>query len=628
MSEEGWPGAKSRQKVAPWSAAAAIFILFFACLFSPSGRALAGGRFQSSPEKIRRIGDLAAAYFDLGMLNGSFLVALDGQIIFEKGYGLANLEWDIPNSPDTVFNIASLSKQFTAAAVMMLAEEGKIGYDEPVSQYLPWLRRDLAERMTIRQLLTHTAGLPDEPICPVERMNHPLQTKDDLVAAINRMDLIFAPGTRFSYSNVGYNILALIVEAQSGMDFADFLRQKIFDRLGMSGTRWIGARCIIENRAQGYFSFLGRKEIEESELADIEMLGPGDIYSSVRDLWKWDRALANHVLLSEQATNLTFTTHKSDYGFGWELPSDFYINGVTQRLAMHTGRGPGASSIIMRFLDDGLLIVGLQNIQRSGIVNLGYGVTNILAGEPNGREPDPKPLVEDEVLRRLLSQGVDAAGAFYREAQKGGSYRMPGSGGLNRLAYQLLRSGRTAQALRVFELFQVLYPTQSIAYDGYAEALAIAGDKDSSIANYQKAIELNLNNVAALRALKTFGISDPTRLTSPLYREILDRGAEAGPKIFADLEKSGQAPGETVINAVAYNLFRNGRKSEALRLFEFNTLTFPQSWNAWDSYGEALQDTGKTELAIRSYRKSVELNPQNKTAIDKLRELEKTKDRS
>ena len=205
---------------------------------------------------------------------------------------------------------------------------------------------------------------------------------------------------------------------------------------------------------------------------------------------------------------------------------------------------------------------------------------------------------------------------------------MPGGGGLNRLAYQLLRSGRTAQALKVFELFQALYPTQSIAYDGYAEALAIAGEKDSSIAYYRKAIELNLNNIAALRALKIFGVSDLTRLTSPLYREILDRGVEAGQKFFADMEKGGQAPKETVINAVAYNLFYNGRKSEAIRLFEFNTLIFPKSWNAWDSYGEALQDSGNIELAIRSFRKSVELNPENKNAIDKIRELEKIKDRS
>jgi len=175
---------------------------------------------------------------------------------------------------------------------------------------------------------------------------------------------------------------------------------------------------------------------------------------------------------------------------------------------------------------------------------------------------------------------------------------MPGGGGLNRLAYQLMRSGRTAQALKVFELFQALYPTQSIAYDGYAEALAIAGDKDSSIAYYRKAIELDLNNIAALRALKIFGVSDPTLLTSPLYRAILDRGVEAGHKIFANLEKAGQAPKETVINTVAYNLLNNGRKSEALRLIEFNPLAFPNSWNAWDSYGEALRDSGNIELAI------------------------------
>ena len=156
--------------------------------------------------------------------------------------------------------------------------------------------------------------------------------------------------------------------------------------------------------------------------------------------------------------------------------------------------------------------------------------------------------------------------------------------------------------------------------------MALSGDKDAAITYYRKALELSFSNAAALRALKVFGVADPTRLSSPLYREIIDRGAEAGLEMYKGLEKEGRAPAERVLNAVAYNCFRNGRKSEAIRLFAFNTLAFPSSSNAWESFGEAQFDAGNKELAIRMYRKSLELNPQNKNALDKLRDLGKNKD--
>jgi CubicO group peptidase (beta-lactamase class C family) len=594
---------------------ASVLVLF------GSGHLYSGERFQATSGRVQRMDNLATAFFERGQFNGSILVALEGKTVFERGFGQANIEWNIPNTPNTVFNLASMSKQFTAMAIMLLVEHGDVDLDKPITGALSWLRADLGKRITIRQLLTHTAGLPDEPLSPLERHLYPLRTREDLRAAINRIELVFKPGARFSYSNVGYNLLALVVEARSGMDFGEFLQTRIFRPLGMTQTSLKGPHDFTKNRAQGFWVYSGAVEREEGIADDIELMGPGNVFSSVRDLLKWDQALYQNTLLSEGNTKLMFTPHKGDYGFGWRICPNFYQDSVVQRLVEHTGRAPGSATHIMRFLDDRLLVVMLGNTQRSA-EPLAIGLVNILAGEKSGPEEAPKPTYEDELLRVILSQGVEAAITQYRAAKQDGSYRMPGTGGINRLAYQLLRSGRVDQAKKLFQVFMALAPTTSIAYDGYAETLALAGDKTQSIRFYRKSLEFDLTNVSALRALKIMGVANPTRLLDPLLRTILDRGPGAGLKKYRSLPKLEQATIQAKINAVAFNLIRNGRPREAMPLFTFNTLAFPNSWNTWDSLAEARQKIENKVQALHDYRKSLVLNPGNKNAHDQIRLLE------
>lgn len=575
-------------------------------------------RFTVSTESAPKMDSLCTAYYDLGLFNGAVLVAKDGKVVFRSAYGKANFEWNIPNTPDTKFNLASISKQFTAMAIMILAEEGKVRLDEPISQYLPGFRKELAERITISQLLSHTSGLPDEPLGPAERRRAFICDKKPLVDALNELECLYPPGSKFSYSNSGYNILALIIESVSGQEFPQFLQERIFTPLKMYNTAY-RSHDVLHNRAYGYTKLRGQYYTEES-ISTILLMGAGGIYSSVNDLALWDRALAEHVLISEESTEQMFSAGLGNYGFGWELIPNYYVEGTPVRLAAHSGRGPGANTDIKRFLDDNLLIVCLSNMQEAQSGSLASLLGVILI---NGEVIKPLPTCDERLLEILFDEGVSAAKSFYRKAAGSGEYRMPGTGGLNRLAYQFLRMGLTQEALMIFRLYLDMAPHGSYAHDGYAEALFYAGLEDSSLIHYSRAIELNFDNIAARRMLKHFGVSECDQVFSPVLRKIIDEGINSSPPDYNSLLEISGATSETYINTVAYNLLRHGKVEEGGKLLEFNIHKFPGSANAWDSYAEYQLLSGDTLSAIEFYQKSLELNPENDNAKSKLEKIQK-----
>src|SRR3984893_19516327 len=213
--------------------------------------------FQASAlaqDKARKIDDLVALYHNYGQFNGAALVAENGKVIYKKGVGLANMEWNIPNEPDTKFRLGSITKQFTATLILQLVEQGKIKLDGNVSDYLPDYRKDTGAKMTIHHLLSHTSGVPNYTAAPGFEENvsrNPFKV-DDFVKKYASGDLEFEPGAKFNYSNSGYFLLGAIIEKVAGKPYAQVLQEKITDPLGMKNTGYDHYSPIISKRATGY----------------------------------------------------------------------------------------------------------------------------------------------------------------------------------------------------------------------------------------------------------------------------------------------------------------------------------------------------------------------------------------
>ncbi len=307
---------------------------------------------------------LMERYARTGAPGASVLVSRDGRVAYMKAYGLADAEGEVLATTESNFRLASLSKQFTATAIMLLVADGKLRYDEPISAQLPRLPA-FANGVTIRHLLNHTSGLPDYEDFVPDSQSAQVHDRDipELIARAPAAK--FEAGTRFGYSNTGYALLALIVERASGQPFADFLHERIFAPLGMSTTvAYVEGRSVIAHRAYGHsVGASGVRRTDQSNTSAV--LGDGGIYSSVADLGRWDRALEQHTLVSAEAQRLAWTPpvlgngHVAEYGFGWFIDRDH----GTVRLRHH-GETRGFTNSILRFPERRLTVVVLTN--RSG----------------------------------------------------------------------------------------------------------------------------------------------------------------------------------------------------------------------------------------------------------------------
>ena len=290
----------------------------------------------------------------------ALLISRHGVPIRTQGFGLASLELNVPVKAETVFQSGSIGKQFTAAAVMLLVEEGKIGLNDPLSKYFAegpgWW-----SGVTIRELLSHTAGFTDYPKDFDLRKDY---SEEELLKMVEAISPAYPPGTSWAYSNLGYVTLGILIHRVSGQYFGDFLQERVFKPLGMSATRIISEADIIPNRAAGY-------RLENEQIKNQEWVSPsanstadGSLYFTILDLAKWDAALYTEKVLKESSKREMWTVanlrdgkpNPGSYGFAWFVDSR---NG--HRLVGHDGRWQGFTTHIARYLDDRLTIVTLTN---------------------------------------------------------------------------------------------------------------------------------------------------------------------------------------------------------------------------------------------------------------------------
>jgi CubicO group peptidase (beta-lactamase class C family) len=291
----------------------------------------------------------------------ALLVSRAGQVVRAQGYGLSNVELQVPVKPETIFQSGSVGKQFTATAVMMLVEEGKIGLEDPLTKYFPdapatW------KNVTIRELLSHTAGFTDYPKDFDMRKDY---TEADLVKIVEKTPLAFPPGTNWSYSNLGFLTLGIVIHKVTGEFYGDYLQERIFRPVGMNTTRIISEADIVPNRAAGYRWVKGELKNQEWVSPMVNTTADGSLYFSVLDLAKWDAALYTEKLLKRSSLDQMWTVAKlnngkpnsGDYGFGW-----FIETKKGHHVVEHEGSWQGFETQISRFVEDQLTVVVLTNL--------------------------------------------------------------------------------------------------------------------------------------------------------------------------------------------------------------------------------------------------------------------------
>lgn len=334
----------------------------------------------------------------------SLAVMRDGQAILVKGYGFANVEHQVAVKPETVFQSGSMGKQFTATAIMMLVEDGRLAPDDPVGKYFP----DSPEawrNITVRHLLTHTSGMGDYPPELDLRRDY---TEDELLAIIKSTPLNYPAGAGWDYSNLGYVLSGILVHRVSGKFYGDFLAERIFQPLGMTQARVISEADIVPNRAAGYRLAGGELKNQEWVSPSTNTTADGSLYLTVLDMVKWDAALYTARPLRPSTLAQMWTPVRlSDgtqkpYGFGWHTDT---IHG--HRVVHHGGAWQGFKSYIVRLPDDKLTIVFFANLWQTNEFRLARGLTAIYRPEfalPGARPVEDKEPQVTALLKRVLRQ--------------------------------------------------------------------------------------------------------------------------------------------------------------------------------------------------------------------------------
>src|SRR5215469_5086052 len=291
----------------------------------------------------------------------SLLVIRDGKAIVRRGYGYANLEEHVAAGPETNYRLASVTKQFTAACILLLEQEGKLRLQDRVRKWLPELPAS-DDRITLYELLTHTGGLIDyEDLIPPDRTTQ-LDDADVLRMIASQQRLYFEPGSAYRYSNGGFVLLGLIVQRVSGMDLADFMKARIFQPLGMKHTLMYKHHRgpQVTDRAYGYSDSNGKWTRTDQDITSATR-GDGGVYSSIDDLAKWDAALYTDKLLNADSRRMSFTAHTPTddpsigYGFGWRITGD---------TVWHSGESMGFRNVIVRWPKQHLTVIILSNRNR------------------------------------------------------------------------------------------------------------------------------------------------------------------------------------------------------------------------------------------------------------------------
>lgn len=474
----------------------ALVCLFTACFFSCKKESKTA-KDASVSEYAQFVNDMKA----LGRSTGNILVYKEGEVIFESSNGLRNINPMDSLDVNSQFRLASVSKQFTGMAIMKLKEAGKLDYDQKVHTILsdfPY------HNITVRQLLHHVSGLTDYERLIDMHFVHEDSSKqyilgnDEILREFYKVnpELDFQPGERWEYSNTGYLVLASIVEKISGEHFSVFLKENIFDPIGMEHSTLykyqIESDPNMPNRVFGYDKALNQKNYISNDYNIVnDVRGDGGIYSTLEDLFKWNMALANHSIIPKSYLDEAWTSGTTNdgeptgYGFGWFLE----YNPGDPVVVSHSGGWVGFATFLHNEVDAKNGFIVLTNNSGESYGDIMNALNSIRQNETYELS---KPSIKNMVAEKIFSENIDQAIAHYKQLKANhlSDYNFA-EAELNVLGYALLNEKRTDDALAIFKLNTEQFPNSANPYDSYADALLAKGDTLKALENYKKCFKMD-----------------------------------------------------------------------------------------------------------------------------------------
>jgi len=483
-----------------WIGAAGAAIVLAGCgLESQSDTALppatASPAAQESDGQTEAFDTYLKAAVENEYFSGTVLVAKDGQPIFQKSYGMANYELSAPNTDKTVYQYQSITKPFTAIAIMMLQEEGALNVQDLMCDYV----EDCPEAwraITIHHLLTHTSGIEGYTRLADwdETLDSRTYWRGSAVNLVRGLPLLFNPGEGYRYSNSGYTLLAHIIERASGKTLAEFYKDRILSPLGMGHAGFNDSRFLTPNLATGYYS-LGTSFINVTPQTLTSSYGSAGLTGTAADLLLWDQALYSDKMISRESYEQMIAHTENNYAYGWEVRNWF-----GRRQIGHAGSGFGFSSFIARFIDDRFTVIVLSNSDEASAGGVARALSAIYFGEEYAM-PAPQPIAI--ILDEIVENGADAGIARYR-ALKGAE---PSAEAFQKddllvsAGYELYEAPLMDEAKRVFEFALEEFPQSAYSYDGLADIAVAEGKYETAIRHFETSLRIDPDNDYAVKGL-------------------------------------------------------------------------------------------------------------------------------
>ena len=344
---------------------------------------------ETTEEKIDK---LIEGYKETGRFNGSALVASHDKILLEKGYGYKNFRDSTLNDSSTIFQIASVTKQFTSAVILKLVELEKLALTDKLSKFYPDFPK--GDSISIENLLTHTSGIFDWTYS----INFSPTSEQTLLGFLKTKTLDFSPGTSWRYSNSNYSLLGYIIQKVSGMSYENAVKKYIFIPLQMTHSGFDFKNLISKEKATGYSTFSDRTKIEGTLYDSVGPFAAGEIFSTVGDLYKWHKGLQSYKIINRTSLERAYTPLKNQYGYGWIIDSLF-----NRRITSHSGDIAGFSSNLARITEDNVFIILLNNKEGSGLETITKNIFAILYNQPYSIPVKRHPIkLSEEILKKYI----------------------------------------------------------------------------------------------------------------------------------------------------------------------------------------------------------------------------------
>ena len=457
--------------------------LLLCCFFISTAGALL------AQNKKVRIDEIMKAYHSYNMFDGAVLVAENGKEIYKGAFGMANQEWNIPNTTDTKFMIGSVSKPVTAMLMLIQVQKGLIGLDKTIADYLPEFSGKPAAKITIRQLISHTSGMPNYDIMKdfFPRISRQNFTREEYVKIYMDSALAFEPGTRFFYSSWGFFTLGYIMERVTGKTYSQLMKEDIFDKTGMSSSGSYFHTQIVPKRATGYdYSFGGYTSSDFRDQSNT--MGTGDLYSTVEDLFKFHLAISNNSLINKKLTEemLAPGLPPANYGFGWFNKNFKYTTTDSVAANFHLGMTEGFISFMLRIPSTNSMVVILCNSSPTDFFGITSNLVKVLYDKPvQMKEP-----VHKAVEKLITEKGAAKAVEEYKRMKADSAHYYIDWISMNFLAEQLLTLKRYDEARVIAENNMAEFPNRDLVMVTTGNIYLALNKKTEAIACYKKALAI------------------------------------------------------------------------------------------------------------------------------------------